>query len=77
MTRQIEKRETFEARKKLSSMMSQELGDADNQGNACTKFKEKCCSGERWSKRCSNFADTFVKVFGGEDAMKKRKRLKR
>ena len=78
MTKQIEKKETFEAHKKLSTMNSQELGDFDdNKGNSCTNFKEKCCSGERWRQRCSDFADTFVKVFGGEDAMKKRKRLKR
>ena len=77
MTKQIEKRNTFEAHKKLSSITSQELGDLENQGNACDSFKEKCCSGDRWRKRCSSFADTFVKVFGGEDALKKRKKLKR
>ena len=77
MTKQIEKKETFEAHKKLSTMTSQELGDLNNKGNSCTNLKDKCCSGERWRQRCSNFADTFVKVFGGEDAMKKRKKLKR
>lgn len=76
--KQIEKRATLEATQRLRSMelTDSEVGKRDSK-NLCNKFKEACCSRKMCAQRWNQMADSFVKVFGGESALAKRRKLKR
>ena len=49
--------------------MSEELKKDEN--NPCSKLRDSC-SRENCNTKCSSFADNFVLIFGGEEALELR-----
>ena len=65
MTQKLHEKET------KKSLMQNSAPNGADKTNPCSKIAQ-CCSRKSCGRKCSSFSDTFVKIFGGDHALKKR-----
>ena len=70
----VEKRIKEKANKKIVD--NSEIEEEEDTTGLCDSCK-KSCSRQNCSKKCTDFGDSFVNIFGGESALRKRQKARK